>query len=290
MSEISRQDQSVGFAKWAPGTSLVISGFRIEGIERGTDILGPLELSQFTAVDCDWGASVSSHPSGDTQISDCTFDSNIDGLVLFGSRGGPIFVSRCSMRENRSTGLYLTGASDVAIVEDCDMAGRTGAAVYHGTVLVLRDSEVRGWSLGLFISGSCNVDLRGCTVWGGEQQSITSENGSLLSGSGNVVLGSDDANMTIDLHNSNVFFNGNHIHKGAGPVIQAYYSYPTQYTWTLDFRDNYWGTTEADSIAAWILDSVDNPEMPATVEYLPFSEVPVETERRSMGSVKSLFR
>ena len=42
----------------------------------------------------------------------------------------------------------------------------------------------------------------------------------------------------------------------------------------LDFTDNYWGTSEQDSIAAWIWDGVDNPSLGINVDYMPFRPEP----------------
>jgi hypothetical protein len=53
---------------------------------------------------------------------------------------------------------------------------------------------------------------------------------------------------------------------------------------------NYWGTDSADSISAWILDGNDDSSVHAFVDFEPFSATPLPTERRSLGSVKSLYK
>jgi hypothetical protein len=59
---------------------------------------------------------------------------------------------------------------------------------------------------------------------------------------------------------------------------------------TQDFRGNYWGTTDPDSIAAMIQDSTDYPEIHSTVLFEPFAGGPVPTEKKSFGSIKAMFR
>ena len=58
----------------------------------------------------------------------------------------------------------------------------------------------------------------------------------------------------------------------------------------LDFTNNYWGTSEPDSIAAWIKDGIDDPGTHAIIDFEPFSTVPLPTEKKSMGDIKAMFR
>ena len=60
-------------------------------------------------------------------------------------------------------------------------------------------------------------------------------------------------------------------------------------------RNNYWATAEADSISAWIYDGYDEADDPmfgmkAFVDFEPFSAVPLEKEKPTLGGFKSMFR
>lgn len=57
----------------------------------------------------------------------------------------------------------------------------------------------------------------------------------------------------------------------------------------LDFTDNYWGTDEPDSIAAWIQDAND-VDSDYTVLFEPFRTVSTPVETRRLGDIKKLFR
>lgn len=86
----------------------------------------------------------------------------------------------------------------------------------------------------------------------------------------------------------------NHILKGRGKSVLVG-GFPQPPNRTIDMTGNYWGTAVADSISAWITDGNDPvvpPFLPihGFVDYTPFSSVPVETERSSLGDVKALFR
>ncbi len=54
--------------------------------------------------------------------------------------------------------------------------------------------------------------------------------------------------------------------------------------------DNHGGTSGEDNIAAWITDGKNTPTVHAVVNFMPFSGVPLPTERKSLGGVKSLYR
>ena len=57
-----------------------------------------------------------------------------------------------------------------------------------------------------------------------------------------------------------------------------------------DMTNNWWGTTESDSIQAWIYDGVDNPEIGGIIDYRGFKTEPLATERTSLGGLKALFK
>lgn len=58
----------------------------------------------------------------------------------------------------------------------------------------------------------------------------------------------------------------------------------------VDLRNNYWGTSDPDSIAAMIRDGNDDPTIKQTVQFEPFSPVPLDTEKKSLGGFKAFFR
>ncbi len=57
-----------------------------------------------------------------------------------------------------------------------------------------------------------------------------------------------------------------------------------------DFTQNYWGTTDPETIASWINDQNDDPNNFSIVQYLPTADGPVAVENKSWGNVKALFR
>ncbi len=57
-------------------------------------------------------------------------------------------------------------------------------------------------------------------------------------------------------------------------------------------RDNWWGTTERDNIAAWIHDGNDvfYPPPERVEAFEPFAGAPLPTEKKSLGGFKAMFR
>jgi hypothetical protein len=201
-------------------------------------------------------------PCANITIEECEFV-DVTIAASFGGTGGVVV-----MRSN-----FIGGAVGVQIdegsngtVSDCDFRDVANVAIVIGVVS----------SAGIFdnyIEGGC------------EQVQVTTN--SHLEGSGNRLLGGSCE--TILFAHSTASFNNNHIFRNGGRLIylDVYYQPPDVY---LDLSDNYWGMTEADSIAQYILDGNDDPSIHAFVNFEPFSAVPIGTEQKSWGGVKELYR
>lgn len=60
---------------------------------------------------------------------------------------------------------------------------------------------------------------------------------------------------------------------------------------TFDMTNNWWGTSDPDSIQAWIYDGADQPERPYYfIDWSPYRSDPLPMEKKSLGGVKALFR
>ncbi|MBE0566220.1 MAG: right-handed parallel beta-helix repeat-containing protein [Krumholzibacteria bacterium] len=86
---------------------------------------------------------------------------------------------------------------------------------------------------------------------------------------------------------------GNHILRGTGLAVEVLgHTGPEDYH--LDMTGNWWGTTDRDSISAWIHDGNDVMWPPGglvecTVDFEPIAEAPIPTEKKSLGGLKALF-
>ena len=162
--------------------------------------------------------------------------------------------------------MVLESGSDV-LVEGCTFEGASRADV------------------GLIYSHIHLIDCRlGTSEW-----PILSTGMSSLRGSGNIVEAGEFATMRLQ-GGLEVDFQGNHIFTGPSGLCIHVQSHGLPQTNYLHMENNYWGTTDLDSIAASIWDSHDDDTVDAIVEFEPIANGPVAIEKKSIGSLKALFR
>ncbi len=103
------------------------------------------------------------------------------------------------------------------------------------------------------------------------------------------MIGGDYATVVYSGTTADTPMSGNHIIRGEGMAVrvEGHWAEPDR---IIDMTGNYWGTTEADSISAWIIDGYDEPDNHGFVDFEPFSPVPLPGEKRYMGDIKRMFR
>jgi hypothetical protein len=58
----------------------------------------------------------------------------------------------------------------------------------------------------------------------------------------------------------------------------------------LNMTNNYWGTTDPDTIQSWIRDNNDSPNACYIVDYEPFETESTPVEKKSLSDLKGMFR
>ena len=122
----------------------------------------------------------------------------------------------------------------------------------------------------------------------GNFSSIYVDSGSQVTATGNVFTGGQGLATIYVSTASTVQLNGNHILKDGTLAVELRWFFNSLVT--QDMTNNYWGTTDVDSIASWIQDVNDDPAIHSIVDFEPIAEEPLPTERSSWGSLKALFR
>ena len=107
-----------------------------------------------------------------------------------------------------------------------------------------------------------------------------------MSGSGNVLSGASMA--AIYLGQAYASLTESHILSDTDYIKCDYFNTPPIVE--LDFRNNYWGTSDAEVISTRIEDGYDDPSEYVHVLFEPFSPVPLPDEKKSLGDVKRMFR
>lgn len=306
------------FAYWNGLKDLVLIG---EGVDE--TILGPETYSPFgfspTAIFSENSNSVSATGiafqnlyvsilnAGATNVQECSFNNGGYGIGVVGSSSS---VRRCSFSQLDCACFY--DRCDTAIVSDCEMVE---ADVYFGTTDYgeVRDCTFTGDGVGGFYS-SAGVVANNTVVNGGEpglvcSRSVVEVFGNSFSG-GSVNLSVDGtgcfveaydnlfwkpegSNIALYSYGSLLAYNNDIYRETLGsPWLLRTYFYDEPSDAYIDVRNNYWGPLDSTEhfLNLRILDGNDDPDLHIIVEYDPFSTVPLETEKESLGGFKAMFR
>lgn len=136
------------------------------------------------------------------------------------------------------------------------------------------------------------LDMVGCT-FDVSPINLAVNGSSHISGTNNLFRGGSVSTLQFTGSSTSALSNSHIFRVDGSPVVlaEAYRRTPVQ----VDLRGNWWGTTSADSLRAWIVDGEDltNPpffEELAEVLFEPFATGPVPSKVESMGSLKARFR
>jgi hypothetical protein len=208
----------------------------------------------------------------------------IGGIMMF-SPSTSVQIENC-YASGCWKGIHAQNTNDLQIegfrADNC----RVGLSISLGTTSEIRSCTIDGCTAcSIAIGDLSTVQLYDNRFLGGDVVFLT-EYASMVTGIGNVFEGGDTA--TIASIDAGLVLHNCHILRGTGDYV--YLNGYEGESEVLDLTNNYWGTTDADQIAAWIHDGNDDPGIHAIVNFEPFSGQPLGSEQRSWGGVKALFR
>jgi hypothetical protein len=193
-------------------------------------------------------------------------DSVFDGVYTYIASGSNnCQIRRCSFGYRIGHDVALTFYMADGSIEDSDFSG--------GLYLRSAPMELTGNRFVVPIGDFCIHDL----TEGGQR--VLNDN---------LIEGGSVATIAIEGSNVEYLGSGNHIFRQPGAYAVSLHNSGS--TTSIDLRGNYWGTSDEDSIAAWIYDEHDDPSEQAEVLYLPIEPGPVAVEKKSLGGLKALFR
>jgi hypothetical protein len=310
--------------------AVTVDSLTLLGVDRDTVIIGPTEphfigagpkgvvgaanLTSFTLESVTvQNVRDGVYLLGSANVGDCIFRSCVFGLIAFAN--GVVDVRDCCFLDNKDSGLatgigtstllvtasvfennFLAGASinqtRYAEVRACTFDGsRGGLEATEGTTVLVSECSFSNMTNGaLVLLDSVVGSVERCAI-DPMPYGIYTIDGSVLSGSANVIRGTTFASLRFST-NSTADFHGNDILRGTGVCVMTE-AYVTESV-DIDLTKNYWGTAEEDSISAWILDGND-PHDPvldpnfSNVIFEPFLMRSIPTKTESMGSLKSRF-
>ncbi|MBK8285783.1 MAG: right-handed parallel beta-helix repeat-containing protein [Ahniella sp.] len=269
-----------------------------------------LSVSALTFLDTNYGAYVQ---NGVFQFEQCAFlrvfrgvrplasgvvrSCRFEGVTDFGVAGvspaTSLTIDACSFLNCGAT--FSVQLIAAVAVNNCDIRGCYSAGIFDRSAGTMRNCSVKdvpsgGYGLEVYGPGSYTIadnsfDGGGINIaFGLGADNVVCER-NLFSGS---------RERAISITSCTPRLRDNHILKGEGAAVLVR-GFPQPPDLTIDLTGNYWGTAIADSISAWIIDGNDPvvpPSLPihGFVDFEPFSSVPVEAEKTSLGGVKALFR
>lgn len=252
---------------YAESGMVIISNcnFRRNRIGIWTHTPGTVHACSFEAV-YDYGI-ITSNPSRDFSVIQCEFR---DSDTAFSFSG----VANVTIRDNsvidcENVG-FLNQCSGSAIRNTLSVTSGAGLVVYGPGSYVITDN--------VFDGGTANI------YFGlGASNAVCERN--VFRGSRDTAI--EIATCTPRIRNNDIFKD-----RGYAVALGGFGQTPDRF---VDMTGNYWGTANSDSIATWIMDANDPGDPPyfpvhGFVNFEPFSSVPVETEKTSLGGVKALFR
>jgi hypothetical protein len=277
---------SMGIAFGLENTWGVVENMTFENTWRGIDLYpsGSVRNCTFRGI---WYHGVLVDKAIRAIISDCEAYDCVSAGIKVGAYGvGQILVEVSDFRvEGSQTGFYITHPN--TIVRNCNAVGcNTGYAVVGGRV-TMQNVQTNGCFGGIVSDSGAILTLENAHIRNSIYRDMQALGGGYIIGSNLVLEGGGigetiySANGLFDIHHS-------HIGQSNGPSVRVYLHIGPDDA--MDLSGNYWGTTSADSIAAWIWDSHDDPSIHTTVRYEPFSPTPLPNESKSMGDIKAMFR
>jgi len=222
--------------------------------------------------------------SGGGLFERCTFTGYRTGLFS-GEGSVGVSVVNCTY-QSVITGISTADAQDL-LVDGCTINSTiVGVLLWQGTHATISNTNVVSGGEGVVVERGATSVVNDCDISGGSM-SLWVNSVSTLTGDGNILRYGNNA--VIVLQRSNISLTNSHIIAGSGHAVECSYSVPGE-DWTVDFRNNWWGVSDSESIDALIWDGNDDPEILAVVDCQPFKDGPTPNESKSWSDVKAMFR
>ncbi len=280
-------DYSVGILYFPPQSTdrLRVSGVSIADVRFGQYI----QSGACTIEHCGFQRiSKGIQSLGPSVVSNCKFQGGTNIDVFIASPATSVLIQQCEFTQSHLP--FNCQLIPSILVEDCVMTQCANAGMFDRCAGTMRRCNIAGtldWGLGVYGTGA--IQIMDNTIDGGAANIYLALGANNVNCERNVLSGS--TSEAINISNCTPRFVGNHILKGTGKAVRldGYPQLPDRY---VDMTGNYWGSTSADSISAWIVDGNDltNPQVHGYVNFVPFSSVPVGTRSKSFGDLKALFR
>jgi hypothetical protein len=236
-------------------------------------------------------------------VRDCTISGCYDAAPIF-SWEAPRFEG-CRIAGSRRGGIGYWAGSRGAVVTGCELDGFFSNVIFSASQDALLEgctffdeAYTKFQSSSTGIVRDCRFDTGGGILFleadGTVEDTIVGPTPRVCLDvfNGNVTAtrsafrGGEDTTVLVRGHTNVVLSECHILNAGRWSVLTM--NYPDS-EYTLDFRNNYWGSADSTQITQWIYDGIDDPDNAPVVMFVPFAGSPVRSETETFGGLKALF-
>jgi hypothetical protein len=206
--------------------------------------------------------------------------------VSLGSQAPSSTIRACTFRgSSAAVAIFGTGRLDLS---ECRFVDGSQLSFQTGVIASVRHSSFEPGSLS--IGYECQIELTHCTFGPSERVQLC-----ILRGAAriyrNVFHDSAQSNILVG-NSSDVIANYNDFlnepDAGDRPTVMAFDYFAAPRT-SLNFKQNWWNTTDAEQISHWIEDVHDQANSVLSVDFQPFLLQSIPVQRQSWSEFKSKF-
>jgi len=267
---------------------LVVQDLTIQQASYGIRFTHDATFVNVAIRDCWIGASIESD-TGATMMG-CLFEQNNCGITAYPSSSG-VAVLESEFRLNRSS-INFTGSQN-ALVDKCSFteSGITGIIAAGGAEVVIQNCTIVGGSnSGIAIANSTTATILDNHVTSGGFVAVTCTESTRFEAKRNVFSGGSLGVLRFANQRNPIDVAENYFQKGTGYSARMDGYSESLGEATLSVAGNYWGSSDPDSVSAWILDGNDDPDIHGFLEFEPILDTnPVSVRASTMGSLKAVF-
>jgi hypothetical protein len=220
-----------------------------------------------------------------TEIVDCVFEASTDiAIALVNVLGAThAIVTDCTLKNNM---MAIDSQIPGTFISNCTVTGGlNGIQASFSGVSTLTGCNISGQSnVSLEVSQGSTFHLFNNVV---ENTLVCLGASGAVSGSGNVFAGGTAATI-VTSRAAFYDFHENHLLNAGGWTIWGQIG-GTLGVVTHDFSNNFWGTSDANHIRAWIYDNTDDIRIRWIADFEPFHTQPIPTNAMSFGELRALF-
>ena len=280
---------TAGIASNQPMTSLRVESLTIENLLFGIFVEGALDIWDLRIMGISNGV-VFSDSVDTTLITGCSFV-NCDEAGIHLQSADNVWVSGCEFTGQSTNSLTIHNSQNVHFVNSRSEDAWIGLGSISQSTLTVRDSYVRSGKDAGAVSGRGSMWVYD-SYFEGDEAAFLAFSGARVEFHRSRLIGHQ---VTVYLGDTpDVQFSENDLIRSGQWTVYLDDIYDMNGE-KLDFRNNWWGTTDLDSIQSWILDA-DNPihdndpREEGYAEFLPILEGSVPTRKQTVGGLKGRFR